>query len=79
MIGAYKVPSLRNLRNAPAYMHDGRFRNLEAVIDHYQRPDLLPPRHVDIVPTALLPHQRKQLRSFLNVLATADIRPQDKR
>jgi cytochrome c peroxidase len=76
VVGAYKVPSLRNLRHAPAFMHDGRFQNLEAVIEHYQRPAILPLRHIDIRPAALLPHQRGQLLSFLNVLAT-DVRLQE--
>jgi cytochrome c peroxidase len=31
----FKVPSLRNLRWTGPYMHDGRFRTLEAVLDHY--------------------------------------------
>ncbi|MDR2261808.1 MAG: hypothetical protein LBE06_12995 [Azoarcus sp.] len=70
--GAYKVPSLRNLRHAPAFMHDGRFKNLEAVIEHYRNPATLPLRHVDIRPAALFPHQREQLLSFLNVLGTED-------
>ncbi|MDR2032314.1 MAG: hypothetical protein LBP86_08720 [Azoarcus sp.] len=69
-VGAYKVPSLRNLRHAPAFMHDGRFKNLAAVIEHYQNPATLPLRHVDIRPAALFPHQREQLLSFLNVLGT---------
>lgn len=31
----YKVPSLRNVAETNPYMHDGRFRNLEAVLDFY--------------------------------------------
>lgn len=31
----FKVPSLRNVELTPPYMHDGRFRTLEEVIDHY--------------------------------------------
>jgi cytochrome c peroxidase len=31
----YKVPSLRNVELTAPYMHDGRFRNLEAVLNHY--------------------------------------------
>ncbi|MDR1661263.1 MAG: hypothetical protein LBR95_02380 [Azoarcus sp.] len=67
-IGAYKVPSLRNIRHAPAFMHDGSIKNLEAVVEHYRNPATLPLRHVDIRPAALFPHQREQLLSFLNVL-----------
>lgn len=31
----FKVPSLRNVEVTRPYMHDGRFRNLEAVLDFY--------------------------------------------
>ena len=34
-IGKFKVPSLKNIAIRPPYMHDGRFANLEEVIDHY--------------------------------------------
>ncbi len=33
--GAFKVPSLRNVELTFPYMHDGRFKTLEEVIDHY--------------------------------------------
>ncbi|MBL7699435.1 MAG: cytochrome-c peroxidase [Chitinophagaceae bacterium] len=31
----FKTPSLRNLTYSAPYMHDGRFRTLEAVLNHY--------------------------------------------
>ncbi|MEM9545604.1 MAG: cytochrome c peroxidase [Bacteroidota bacterium] len=31
----FKVPSLRNIEFTAPYMHDGRFKTLEEVIDHY--------------------------------------------
>lgn len=31
----FKVPSLRNLKYSSPYMHDGRFSNLNSVLDHY--------------------------------------------
>ena len=31
----FKVPGLRNIEMTYPYMHDGRFRNLEEVMDHY--------------------------------------------
>lgn len=34
--GAYKTPTLRNLRYTAPYMHDGRFKTLSAVIEHYR-------------------------------------------
>ncbi|MEO6130328.1 MAG: cytochrome c peroxidase [Saprospiraceae bacterium] len=33
--GKFKVPSLRNIALTAPYMHDGRFKSLEDVIDHY--------------------------------------------
>lgn len=35
--GRFKVPSLRNLEFTYPYMHDGRFRNLRDVIEHYNQ------------------------------------------
>jgi cytochrome c peroxidase len=31
----FKVPSLRNIALTAPYMHDGRFKNLQEVLDHY--------------------------------------------
>lgn len=33
--GKFKVPSLRNIALTYPYMHDGRFNNLESVLNHY--------------------------------------------
>mgnify|MGYP001627328825 CR=1 FL=1 len=33
--GKFKAPSLRNVELTAPYMHDGRFKTLEEVIDHY--------------------------------------------
>jgi len=33
--GKFKIPSLRNIELTGPYMHDGRFKTLEEVIDHY--------------------------------------------
>jgi cytochrome c peroxidase len=33
--GLFKVTSLRNVELTPPYMHDGRFKTLEQVIEHY--------------------------------------------
>jgi cytochrome c peroxidase len=34
--GKYKTPTLRNIELTAPYMHDGRIKNLEDVLDHYQ-------------------------------------------
>lgn len=36
-IGAFRTPSLRNVARTAPYMHDGSFRNLESVIDYFDR------------------------------------------
>ena len=41
--GKFKPPSLRNIAVTGPYMHDGRFRSLEEVIDHYARGGRLVP------------------------------------
>ena len=33
--GAFKIPTLRNIGFTAPYMHDGRFGDLDAVLDHY--------------------------------------------
>jgi cytochrome c peroxidase len=34
--GKFKVPTLRNIARTAPYMHDGRFRTLEQVLQHYE-------------------------------------------
>jgi cytochrome c peroxidase len=36
-VGLFKSPSLRNVEFTAPYMHDGRFKTLEAVVDHYSK------------------------------------------
>ena len=35
-LGKFKVPSLRNIMLTGPYMHDGRFKTIDEVIDHYR-------------------------------------------
>ena len=35
--GKFKAPSLRNIALTAPYMHDGRFKTLEEVVEHYSR------------------------------------------
>lgn len=66
----FKVPSLRNLGFTPPYMHDGRFRTLDEVLDHYGSgivitPSLDPRLSSGITLTV---QQREDLKSFLVTL-----------
>jgi cytochrome c peroxidase len=42
----FKVPSLRNIAITAPYMHDGRFKTLEEVVDHYNN-GLKPSSYID--------------------------------
>lgn len=44
--GKFRIPSLRNVEITEPYMHDGRFANLDQVIDHYSR-GVQPHPHLD--------------------------------
>ncbi|MFN0289876.1 cytochrome-c peroxidase [Pedobacter helvus] len=45
-LGAFKTPSLRNVMLSAPYMHDGRFKNIDQVLDHYSE-ELKPSATVD--------------------------------
>lgn len=38
LAGSFKVPSLRNVSNTAPYLHDGRFKQLESVVEFYTNP-----------------------------------------
>jgi len=44
--GNFRIPSLRNIELTGPYMHDGRFANLNQVIDHYSH-GVQPHSHLD--------------------------------
>ncbi|PSK89057.1 cytochrome-c peroxidase [Taibaiella chishuiensis] len=67
----FKVPSLRNLKFTPPYMHDGRFETIDQVLDHYtsgiqQTPNLDPLLASGSI--ALSATERNALKAFLNTL-----------
>ncbi|MCH2102191.1 MAG: c-type cytochrome, partial [Planctomycetes bacterium] len=70
-VGAYKTPTLRNLGATAPYGHDGRFSNLEDVIDFYS--DLpgdasIGHREETLMPLKLSPEEKRDLIAFLNSL-----------
>jgi cytochrome c peroxidase len=76
--GMFKVPSLRNIEMTAPYMHDGRFKNLEEVVEHYnsniQKHDNLDWRVQDFsgngdpVRLGLTATEKRQLITFLKTL-----------
>jgi cytochrome c peroxidase len=72
--GAYKVPTLRNLAFTAPYMHDGRFRTLDEVIDFYSSglvwsPSISPlMHHIATHGVQLTPNEKADLKAFLLTL-----------
>lgn len=68
-LGAFKIPTLRDISKTAPYMHDGSLKSLEEVIDFYDQggiPNLgLSPR---IRPLHLTSREKKALVSFLKAL-----------
>ena len=70
----FKVPSLRNVEKTPPYMHDGRFVNLDQVINHYRNgitdsPNLDASLKINGQPGIILTDtQKQQLIAFLLTL-----------
>ena len=78
--GAFKVPSLRNIAITPPYMHDGRFRNIDEVLDHYSHgiklsPSLSPKLKEGGIPIKMdfSDEERSFLIAFLNSLTDQNI------
>ena len=68
MRGAFKVPTLRNVAETAPYLHDGRHRTLQDVIEHYrQPPDPAMTRH-ELARTKLSDVEARQLIAFLGTL-----------
>ncbi len=77
-VGKFGVPSLRNIGLTAPYMHDGRFRTLEEVLDHYNEhvaldsPNLtrdMRASNVDGASTLLLtPDEKRKIIAFLHTL-----------
>jgi cytochrome c peroxidase len=68
-IGKFKVPSLRNISLTYPYMHDGSFKSLEEVINHYASGGK---QHVNknllIKPFPISSEDKKSLIAFLSCL-----------
>ena len=66
----FKVPSLRNIADSYPYMHDGRFKTLMQVLDHYTDGIVESPGLAKELrkPMILTPEDKKDLIAFLQTL-----------
>lgn len=72
--GAYKAPTLRNILLTAPYMHDGRFKTIDQVIDFYSEGVILTPYTNSLMHQShnggvqLTFSEKQQLKAFLNTL-----------
>lgn len=82
--GRFKVPSLRNAEVTYPYMHDGRFKTLENVLDHYRsavkESETLDPllRQSNQLGIVITDDEKNKIISFIKTLTDRDF-IQDKR
>lgn len=84
--GKFKVPSLRNIELTAPYMHDGRFTNLEQVVEFYDHlvvdnPNLSPPLrnpNGTVRRLNLTPPQKAALVAFLKTLTDPNLATNEK-
>jgi cytochrome c peroxidase len=67
---AFKTPTLREVAHTAPYMHDGRFKTLEEVVDFYDKGGL-PNKNLDeaMKPLRLTDQDKKDLVEFLKALS----------
>jgi cytochrome c peroxidase len=75
VLGAFRTPSLRNLRNTQPFMHKGQFRTLAEVLDHYNKAPLAMIGHNEAKPLQLSGKELRQLEAFLNTLSAPPATP----
>jgi cytochrome c peroxidase len=68
-ISAFKTPTLREIARTAPYMHDGRFKTLEDVVNFYNQGGVKNP-HQDplILPLELTKEEKHDLVQFLRTL-----------
>lgn len=72
-LGRFKTPGLRNVAVTAPYMHNGRFKTLEEVIEFYDQPRAFVPEAIQTdsimsQPLMLSNLEKKQLLAFLEAL-----------
>jgi len=70
--GAFKVPTLRNLTQTAPYFHDGRYANLEQVIEFYRHPPGPENGNHELPPLDLTDDEAQDLIAFLKSLSASE-------
>ena len=77
-LGAFKVPTLRNVAETAPYMHAGQFANLEELLRHYNNPPAAPSGRSELTPLDLTDRELKQLETFLHSLSSPPAVPAER-
>ena len=72
-LGAFKVPTLRNVAETAPYMHVGQFATLREVLKHYNDPPAAPIGRTELIPLELTNRELNQLEAFLRSLSSPPI------
>lgn len=68
-LGAFRTPTVRNLRHTFPYMHDGSLKTLEEVVEFYDKGGTSPNRFdFEIKPLGLSDAEKRDLVAFLRAL-----------
>lgn len=67
--GKMKAPTLRNLKYTAPYMHDGRLKTIDEVLDHYSTGGHYSPNRDPLIKKIHLDEsQKRKIKAFLNTL-----------
>lgn len=72
-LGAFKVPTLRNVAETAPYMHVGQFATLREVLKHYNDPPVASSGRTELTPLGLTDRELIQLEAFLRSLSSRPI------
>ena len=76
-LGAFKVPTLRNISRTAPYTHAGMFPTLMDVVEHYNTPPDAPVGHSELKPLGLSKQELAQIVDFLDSLESpVDVKPE---
>lgn len=69
-LGAFKVPTLRNIATTAPYFQLGQFADLNEVLNHYNKAPDAPVGHSELTPLGLSNKELSQIEAFLHSLSS---------
>jgi cytochrome c peroxidase len=69
IIGAFKVPTLRNVAETAPYTHSGEYATLAEAIEHYDNIPVAPIGYTELITIRVTDNELQQLEAFLRSLS----------